>query len=355
MVETKRQDPELAQGPQIGGERSPDRALIENFWTRLERVFRESARWEETISEVARCLASTLFVREGGLVHRERGSWKPEGERLGNWTGVDEDFALAAGLAVSRRGRTSGAVALEVERRPWMALVLGEGERLLVFERTSAVEAMGEERLSLVASRLERESWWYARLDERDRLVYHDDLTGLYNHRYLDLAIDAELKREARFKTPFSVLFFDIDRFKGVNDTHGHLVGSALLREIGAILKRELRDVDTVIRYGGDEFVALVVGSDARQGFQVAERIRLAIERTDFAFDDGMASRAVRVTVSIGVASCPEQGRDKQAILRLADELMYAGKRGGRNRVTVIGWDGHPATSLREVKDGREG
>ncbi|MCL1927071.1 MAG: GGDEF domain-containing protein [Syntrophorhabdaceae bacterium] len=161
-------------------------------------------------------------------------------------------------------------------------------------------------------------------------LIYIDDLTKLHNFRYLNVVIDREIKRSERYHNLFSVLFMDIDYFKRVNDTHGHLVGSRVLQEVGAVLKSCVRDSDTVIRYGGDEFVVLLVDTNSEEALFVAERMRKAVEKEPLAQSMGID---VRLTVSIGVASFPEHATTKQHLLNLADRAMYRGKESTRNVV----------------------
>ena len=120
-------------------------------------------------------------------------------------------------------------------------------------------------------------------------LIYTDDLTGLYNHRYLQLALEQEIRRSERYGLEFSVVFIDLDYFKNVNDTHGHLAGSRSLREVATLLRQSVREVDMVFRYGGDEFTALLVETDNRGAAVVAERIRRAIERHTFLADSAAA------------------------------------------------------------------
>jgi diguanylate cyclase (GGDEF)-like protein len=172
------------------------------------------------------------------------------------------------------------------------------------------------------------------RLDHAQALLYEDDVTGLFNFRYLDVALDSEFRRLQRFHSPFSVLFIDIDNFKQVNDIHGHLVGSSILRQVGGQIRSALRDVDVVIRYGGDEFVVVLIGTNSGQALQAAERVRNQISRFGFLAEGKFES--ISITASIGVASCPQHARDKQSLLRLADETMYAAKRGGKNRVIMV-------------------
>ena len=170
------------------------------------------------------------------------------------------------------------------------------------------------------------------RSEQMKSLIYIDDVTKLYNIRYLNVVIDREIKRSERHQNTFSVLFMDIDFFKRVNDTHGHLVGSRVLHEIGAVLKSCVRDSDTVVRYGGDEFVVLLVDTNSEEALFVAERMRKSVEQEQLVRLMGIN---VRLTVSIGVASFPEHAVTKQQLLTLADQAMYRGKESTRNVVYV--------------------
>jgi diguanylate cyclase (GGDEF)-like protein len=174
------------------------------------------------------------------------------------------------------------------------------------------------------------------RLKQVEHLAYLDDLTHLYNTRYLDVV----LERELAGGRPFTLLFMDLDHFKAVNDQHGHLHGSRLLVEVARVLRSCVRDEDILVRYGGDEYVTLLVGIDSGGGLKVAERIRRAIE--DHRFLSREAS-PVRVTASIGLASFPEHARTKAEIIDLADRAMYRGKRTTRNVVYMASKDLPPA------------
>lgn len=169
-------------------------------------------------------------------------------------------------------------------------------------------------------------------LDEARTELYRDSLTGLYNSRYLELVLEMEVRRATRFGTRFCVLFVDVDSFKGVNDNHGHLTGSALLAELGAIIKDAVREVDVVARYGGDEFVLVLLGADPETGKTIAERVRERVEGHSFTSRTG---QDVQVTVSIGLAAFPENAQTRDDLLRIADDTMYASKKSGKNRVTV--------------------
>ncbi len=188
--------------------------------------------------------------------------------------------------------------------------------------------------LDFLCKQMQGEAVWFSRLDKTQALLYRDDLTGLFNSRYLDLAIESEIRRSQRFQTAFCLLFIDLDNFKPVNDVHGHLSGSMVLKQVADVLREVLREIDSVIRYGGDEFIVLLLGSNATTGLLAAERIRRRIEKTEFRVEDG---QAVRVTASIGVAAFPEHGNDRDELLKLADQTMYEGKRQGKNRVVIVG------------------
>jgi diguanylate cyclase (GGDEF)-like protein len=170
------------------------------------------------------------------------------------------------------------------------------------------------------------------RLQAVEHLAYLDDLTHLYNTRFLEVA----LEREMESGRPFTLLFLDLDHFKLVNDEHGHLAGSRLLVEVGRVLRSCVREEDVVARYGGDEYVVVLVGIDSGGGLKVAERVRRAIEDHRFLAREGAR---VRITSSIGLASYPEHARDKREVLDLADRAMYRGKRSSRNVVYIASRD----------------
>ena len=154
-------------------------------------------------------------------------------------------------------------------------------------------------------------------------LIYTDDLTGLYNHRYMQIALEQEIRRAERYGLEFTVAFVDLDLFKNVNDSHGHLIGSSVLREIGVLLRRCVRDADLLFRYGGDEFTALLVETDSRGAKIVAERIRKSIEEHLFAADAGINCR---ITATVGHATYPVHATSRQELIDLADRAMYLGK-----------------------------
>jgi len=165
------------------------------------------------------------------------------------------------------------------------------------------------------------------RLESVERLSWIDDLTGLYNGRYLARVLE---RRTSDPGACFAVLFVDLDRFKAVNDAHGHVAGSRLLAQAAAVLRSCVRDRDVCVRYGGDEFCVVLDEGGAPAALQVAERIRAAMETRRFEVEVGAA---VALTASIGVACFPEHARDQAALLELADRAMYRGKASSRNVV----------------------
>lgn len=163
------------------------------------------------------------------------------------------------------------------------------------------------------------------------RLSITDELTDLYNYRYLQQRLDDELGRARRYGKTMSFLMLDVDDFKAVNDRHGHLVGDAVLAELGIVLKATVREVDVVARYGGEEFSVLLPETDAAGAFIVAEKIREAVAMHRFPNEDG--ERNVRATVSIGIANFPVHAEDKESLLKAADDAVYQAKTLGKDRV----------------------
>lgn len=161
-----------------------------------------------------------------------------------------------------------------------------------------------------------------------------DDATGLHNVRYLLESADHEIERAARYGLELSLLFVDVDRFKQVNDARGHLVGTATLRGLADCLRGCVRQIDTLARYGGDEFTLLLTDTSPAAARTAAERIRSTVAGQAFP-TDAPADEPVQVTVSIGVACYPHDTRGRQELLDLADKAMYRAKSLGRNRVAL--------------------
>src|SRR5437867_7868492 len=160
-----------------------------------------------------------------------------------------------------------------------------------------------------------------ARSVERiQELTITDDCTGLFNARHLHRTLETEVYRSSRFGYEFTVLFIDLDHFKQVNDTHGHLVGSKLLAEIGYLVKAQLRLIDYAFRYGGDEFVILLPQTGKDAALVVARRLRDNLRSSAFCKDEGLN---LNVRASIGVATYPHDAKSPHDVIRQASEMMY--------------------------------
>lgn len=167
-------------------------------------------------------------------------------------------------------------------------------------------------------------------LQKVEELTITDDLTKLYNQRYLFRLLDYEVERANRYKSNIAMIFFDIDVFKGVNDTYGHLCGSKVLVEVARLVMSILRKVDVACRYGGDEFVIIMPQAAKTQAYILAEKIRGLIDNHPFLKEDGLT---LHLTASFGIAALPEDARDKLELIHLADQAMYQIKTHTKNGV----------------------
>jgi two-component system, cell cycle response regulator len=233
-----------------------------------------------------------------------------------------------------RVGGERGDLAVDLERAVWLSLALREATGVLVFlprdpheigpSPAALVGAMtGHLALALDNARLSQ------RLHELSTL---DDLTRQLNHRAIYDRLTEELERARRYRHPLSVVLCDLDHFKEVNDTHGHLAGDAVLREGAAALRRCLRATDVLGRYGGEEFLAVLPQTDLDAARLAAERLRQGLESLSVQL---LAGSEVRITASFGVAArdelpAPQSG---DLLVSLADRRLYEAKAAGRNRV----------------------
>jgi len=169
-------------------------------------------------------------------------------------------------------------------------------------------------------------------VEKIQELTITDDCTGLFNARHLYKTLETEVYRSARFGYEFTVLFIDLDHFKYVNDTHGHLIGSKLLAEVGYLVKAHLRLIDYAFRYGGDEFVVLLPQTGKDAGLVVAKRLRDNLRTGLFCRDEGLN---LNVRASIGLATYPQDAKTPHDIIRQADEMMYLVKNTTRDNIGI--------------------
>src|SRR5437879_13526337 len=159
------------------------------------------------------------------------------------------------------------------------------------------------------------------------QLAYLDGLTGIFNRRFFELRILEEIARARRFNGGMAVVMVDIDQFKRLNDEFGHLLGDEVLRQVSSMFHQQLRKIDVVCRYGGEEFAILLSQTSAQHAVAVAEKLRKIVETWQF---PGVPRR---VTISAGIAAFPDHGTTRDELVRAADTGLYAAKQAGRNRV----------------------
>ncbi|MEZ5415225.1 MAG: GGDEF domain-containing response regulator [Opitutaceae bacterium] len=169
-------------------------------------------------------------------------------------------------------------------------------------------------------------------LEELRRLATHDALTGLLNRRVFEQTLAEEVERARRFGRGFGLILCDIDHFKRVNDTHGHPAGDEVLREVAQRLKAALRNVDRVMRYGGEEFVVLVPEATLKMAREVAQRLASSVKATPIRVGD----KLLPITLSLGVAIFPSDGDTGALIVLAADQALYAAKAAGRDCVKSL-------------------
>jgi diguanylate cyclase (GGDEF)-like protein len=240
--------------------------------------------------------------------------------------------AAVIGLPLESRGRIMGAV-VAVHRAPSAREPRFAASSLVVLRAALEPGAVALDNA--------------LRIQRAEALSVTDDLTQLYNSRYLSQVLRRETKRATRSSRPVSLLFIDLDGFKSVNDTHGHLAGSAALVEAAAVIRINARETDIVARFGGDEFALVLpdTGSDGAE--MVGARIREKIAVHQFLRKRGLD---IRLTVSVGVATLPDVASSAEQLIHAADEAMYWVKDHGKNGVHVAGTDGDAprnATSAR--------
>jgi diguanylate cyclase (GGDEF)-like protein len=209
------------------------------------------------------------------------------------------------------------------------------GEKIGVLEllnkTTGAFTQEDQERIKIILDPLAVAIRTADLFENGERLTVTDDLTKLYNYRYLMKYLESDIKRCLRYKKKVSLLFIDVDGFKQINDTFGHLAGSQALAEMGQVFKRIVRETDVVGRYGGDEFVIVLPETPLTGAMVIAERIRKQVEECEFVAQD----LSIRLTVSLGVANCPKHTLTAEGLIKKADAAMYRAKELSKNSIKV--------------------
>ncbi len=235
---------------------------------------------------------------------------------------------LAAHLGSGRAVDLAKEVRGGSELRQLAAALADASERLSV-QRDQLETAVAVRTQELAAANAELSG-----MNERlQQLALTDPLTGLFNRRALDQVLAHELLRHKRTQKPFAVMMIDVDHFKILNDTCGHAAGDDVLRGIARVVPASLRASDVVARVGGEEFVVLLLDTELPHATLAAEKVRVALRDADL--PGGRTQPLGRVTVSIGVAACPDHGVDVDVVLAAADRALYQAKNGGRDRVAV--------------------
>lgn len=256
-------------------------------------------------------------------------------ERVARWITEHNEEFMTASLAIDERvsdGPTGSVIGFPLRCR---ARTIGA---LIAFDPTPSKETPGLPREAMLALRTVLEGPVLSldtalHLRRTEELSVTDDLTSLYNSRYLNQVLRRESKRASRSGRPLSLLFLDLDGFKAVNDRHGHLCGSRALVEAAGVIRRCARETDVTARFGGDEFALVLPDTGSEGAVQVAERVRERIAAHPFLkVSDGLD---IRLTASIGVATLPDVAASAEELVKAADTAMYRVKDRGKNGVVL--------------------
>jgi diguanylate cyclase (GGDEF)-like protein len=225
----------------------------------------------------------------------------------------------ALGFPLACRGRTIGAI-VAIDRAPAKT-----APRLAPSTMTALLMGIEPGAIALENA---------LRVQRAEALSVTDDLTQLYNSRYLSQVLRRETKRASRSGRPLSLLFVDLDGFKAINDTHGHLFGSRALVEAASVIRTSARETDMVARFGGDEFALILPDTGSEGAAAVGDRVRDRIAAFRFLQGDGLD---IKLTVSVGVATLPDVAASADGLIQAADEAMYWVKDHGKNGIHVAG------------------
>jgi diguanylate cyclase (GGDEF)-like protein len=253
---------------------------------------------------------------------------------VGQWVLKHGDVCLAGDVSVDRRfggGAEAAAIAFPLEcRGRIVAAVVG-------IDKAPAPRDPVLAPATLLALRRAFEPCGIAldnaiRVQRAEALSVTDDLTQLYNSRYLSQVLRRETKRASRSGRPLSLLFIDLDGFKSINDTYGHLYGSRALVEAAGLIRQSARETDVVARFGGDEFALILPDTGSEGAAAVGERVRDRINAHKF-----LEGLDIHLTVSVGVATLPDVAASVEGLIQAADEAMYHVKEHGKNGIYIAG------------------
>jgi two-component system cell cycle response regulator len=230
---------------------------------------------------------------------------------------AEKSLACVIAFPLSSRGRRVGALIgldrVPSAREPRLAAMILRAVRVLLEPAAVALDNA-------------------LQLKRAEALSVTDDLTRLYNTRYMNNVLRRETKRASRSGRPLSLLFLDLDGFKSINDTYGHLFGSRALVEAAAVIRGSARETDVVARFGGDEFALILPDTGSEGAFAVGERIRERIAAHRFLTGDGLS---IRLTCSVGLATLPDAAASAEELMQAADKAMYIVKDRGKNGIQV--------------------
>jgi diguanylate cyclase (GGDEF)-like protein len=330
------------------GELQSSRDELRGSLDRLGATLRTTLDLGGMLEVVLDTAAVTLGARAGALFLRRGGSRQLRLEVARGYE-PPKDASLLVGEGIAGRAATTGGPILVRDGTPWpvepveppaptaVSVPLIRGDRTIgviaLYGRTTLEPFVQEdaETLSSFAGQASVAIENVLLHQETQQLSITDGLTGVWNRRYLEMTLRKEIERAQRFGRPLSLLMLDIDRFKKVNDKHGHQRGDEVLIEVTKRMLGEIRgNIDVVGRYGGEEFVVLLPETPSGGARVVAEKIRTAIRDQPFV---GVSAEPVAVTVSLGIATYPEDGASAEELIRRADEAMYRAKAEGRDRV----------------------
>lgn len=309
--------------------------ILHNIMQQMTRFFNPQAWSLLILDEPKRQLYYGVIA--GGQTEKLRRKRIPLGQGIPGWvalhgepmilTAVPEDADVADEIPVGSRVESMICLPLRVRNKTYgvLQLVNCHPENMRKHEIFFLHALCDYAAIAIQNARA---------FEQIQQLTITDDCTGLYNARHLYERLERTLERSQRTRKPVSLIFFDLDNFKRVNDTYGHLNGSRLLAEVGQMVRESLGLIETAYRYGGDEFVVLMPHQSKQRAVELAQRLLDKLRATSFLAETGLN---LNLHASFGVASAPIDGTDMHSIIRAADAAMYYVKNTTRNGVAASG------------------